>query len=296
MDSDSGAKLQKDSGKSMTLSQMASALKSLPEYREVMSKLSQHMHISHQCMSCFNKQGLLDISELEQTLATGITDEGKTPRTSDLMKEVETNLVQMKSIEAARLIAIVIISQNGLAPGDMERLFDAAQLSPSEKNLLHNLEYLGVSLEQAEVSKMKTMKSMFRPNARRAVAHDNDSEYASSRYVCNLKLVMEELANDQLSIETYPSVLPMPVGGGGTAASVRKKTGSARTGQSRWKKTDKAASFTGARQIVFMLGGLCYSELRAVNEIMTKCEKEIVVGSTSFISPGEFVRDVISLG
>jgi len=296
VNSDSGAKLAKDSGKSMSLSQMASALRSLPEYREVMSKLSQHMHISHQCMADFNKQNLLKLSELEQTLATGITEEGQTPRNSELMKDVESMLAETNSSNAARLIAITIISQNGLPPGDKERLFEVAQLSPDDKNLIQNLERLGVSLEQAEVSKISTMKSMFRPTARRATAHDNDSEYASSRYVCNLKLVLEELANDQLSMETYPSILPMPAGGGGGVASVRKKTGSARTGHSRFKKADKGTSFAGSRQIVFMIGGLCYSELRAVHETTKKCEKEIVVGSTNLINPEDFIENVMSLG
>ena len=80
MDSHTGAKLATDSGRSLTLSEMASALKQLPEYQEVMSKLSQHMHASHLCLYVFTREKLLDLAELEQTLATGITEEGRTPK------------------------------------------------------------------------------------------------------------------------------------------------------------------------------------------------------------------------
>lgn len=82
VDSSSGSGLGKNvkqaNGKALSLNQMAKALKALPEYREIMSKLSQHMQIAHQCMDAFGSQGLLELSELEQTLATGKTDEGET--------------------------------------------------------------------------------------------------------------------------------------------------------------------------------------------------------------------------
>ena len=51
-----------------------------------MAKLSQHMHIAHECMSEFNKQGLLDLSGLEQTMATGVDESGKAPKTKKVSK------------------------------------------------------------------------------------------------------------------------------------------------------------------------------------------------------------------
>jgi len=63
VDSSTGSALSgsaKGSGKALSINQMAKALKALPEYREIMSKLSQHMQIAHQCMDAFNKQGLLE--------------------------------------------------------------------------------------------------------------------------------------------------------------------------------------------------------------------------------------------
>jgi len=96
---------------------MASALKQLPEYHEVMSKLSQHMHVSHQCLSVFTREKLLDLAEFEQTLATGITEEGRTPKTADLLNDVEDKIRGMppsnKAIAALRLLSILQSEQGG---------------------------------------------------------------------------------------------------------------------------------------------------------------------------------------
>lgn len=39
---------------------------------------------------------------------------------------------------------------------------------------------------------------------------DEQAVYAASRYVCGLKDLIEQLVEDKLSVEKYPSVMPMP--------------------------------------------------------------------------------------
>lgn len=125
-------------------------------------------------------------------------------------------------------------------------------------------------------------------------------------------------------MDDYPSVLPMPdqtpsqggsagarrggSGGGasarptsraGAAASARKAGGAT----SKWgKATGKSSaassgpkSFTGGRVIVFMMGGLSYSEMRAARQVMAKESREVVIGSTAFVSPKEFLEDLATL-
>jgi syntaxin-binding protein 1 len=134
---------------------------------------------------------------------------------------------------------------------------------------------------------------------------------------------MEELVHNELSMDDYPSVLPMPDmpstqggssaggkrGGAGAAGSARgSRAGSAASARkaggatSRWGKssTRPAASsgpksFSGGRAIVFMMGGLSYSEMRAARQVMEKESREVVIGSTAFVSPKEFVDDLATL-
>lgn len=287
--------------KPLSLNQMANALKALPEYQEVMSKLSQHMSIAHRCMDIFKKQQLLNLSEIEQTLATGKDDENRSPRLSDVVNEVEAQLKATSDpIARFRLLAIFIISQGGMKPTDQGRLFMAANLGPDENKALQNLEALGLPLVQPMAtgrgagSKLGAEKIV----ARREVV-DSGSEYANSRYACDLMAVLQMMGEGRLSFEEYPSIYPMPDEGmtnsiaSSGVASVRS-----RASISIYSKSSRSLTTTvkgGSRQIVFMAGGLCCSELRAAEKLMEDGGPEVIIGSSNFNNPGSFVGDIASL-
>lgn len=56
-----------------------------------------------------------------------------------------------------------------------------------------------------------------------------------------------------------------------------------------------ATMFTGGRNMVFMVGGMSYSELRVVRDIMERESREIIAGSTKFVNPSEFLEDLHTL-
>mmetsp|Transcript_51917 Transcript_51917/g.149686 ORF Transcript_51917/g.149686 Transcript_51917/m.149686 type:complete len:706 (-) Transcript_51917:134-2251(-) len=299
----------------MSLSQLASALKALPEYREVMSKLSQHMHISHECMDEFNRNQLMDLSEIEQTLATGTDDEGRSPKLTEMISRVEGALLRMRDVkDRLRLVLIATISQNGLSSADRDRLLRAAQLGRDELLVLDSISKLGIqTLNNMGDSRGGGAMSFFgnKSKIQRASSFDEESEYASSRYVPALKNILSELVTNSLSIEEYPSVIPMPASmtsaasagsarrrGKGLEGSARKKKGAtdkwSRTGNSQ-TSSGAATSFQGGRNLVFMVGGISYNELKAARDVMDKESKEIIVGSTKFVSPSEFIDDLTTL-
>ncbi|KAL3827218.1 hypothetical protein ACHAXA_006773 [Cyclostephanos tholiformis] len=311
-------------GKALSINQMAKALRALPEYREIMSKLSQHMQIAHQCMDQFNRQGLLELSDLEQTLATGKTDEGRTPKLKELLGRVVEQFRSRPTDSAMRLrlLAIVIVSQRGLSGGDLQKLLTEANISPNELRTFNNLERMGCPLiredDNGKAGGVGKLAAKVR-DARVGSYHggkggESESEYSSSRYVCLLKSIMENAAKGSLSVDDFPSVLPLPdaetmLAPSSTtqAKSVRKSTSTT----SGWSKSNgngtgvggsvtaslgKKKSTHAGRQIVFMAGGLCYSELRAAREVMNSTGTEIVIGSTRCISPKDFIDDLHSLG
>jgi len=177
-------------GKALSINQMAKALRALPEYREIMSKLSQHMQIAHQCMDQFNKQGLLDLSDLEQTLATGKTDEGRTPKLKELLGRVveQFRSRQTDSLMRLRLLAIVIVSQHGLSSGDLQKLLQEANLSRDELRTFNNLERMGCPIVREDDSgKGGVGKLAAKVRDPRVGSYhggrggESDSEYSSSR-------------------------------------------------------------------------------------------------------------------
>ena len=145
-----------------------------------------------------------------------------------------------------------------------------------------------------------------------ASSFDEESEYASSRYVPALKGILSELVTNSLSVEEYPSVIPMPASmtsaaGTGSArrrnkaleGSARKKKGAtdkwSRTGNSTTESANAPTAFQGGRNMVFMVGGMSYLELRVARDVMESESREIIVGSTKFIGPSEFIDDLRTL-
>lgn len=86
----------------------------------------------------------------------------------------------------------------------------------------------------------------------------------------------------------------------GDASSARKSTGAsnrwAKSSGSEHKRSTGPVSFTGGRSIVFVLGGMSYMELKAARDVMMNESREIVIGSTTFLSPKDFVHDLTLLG
>ena len=70
----------------MKITQMASAVKSLPEYQQIMARLSQHVAIASMCMSEFTTLNLMNVSECEQKVSTGTDDSGKEIRETTISR------------------------------------------------------------------------------------------------------------------------------------------------------------------------------------------------------------------
>ena len=142
---------------------------------------------------------------------------------------------------------------------------------------------------------------------------EDEGEFSAGRYKPILKKILQGAigAGDPLSFEDFPSVMPMPESSAssGTAASARRKKkggveGSARkSGGKKWnashgggkKGGSNAQTFTGGRSIVFTIGGMSYSEMRVAREIQAQENREIVFGSTSFVTAKDFVDDLSKL-
>ena len=149
----------------------------------------------------------------------------------------------------------------------------------------------------------------------RYAAPDDEDEFESSRYMPAMKPVLEDLCRGELSIEEFPSVMPMPASAtskagrptasvrssrksSGAASSVRKSVGASSKWASNARDTKRSAgpiSFSGPRTIVFMVGGISYSEICAARDVMENESSEIIVGSTAFVSPKDFMGDLSKL-
>lgn len=130
------ARLEKQAGSDMSITDMAEAVKQLPEYRQTVSKLNQHVRIAQQCMDAFGKNDLMEVSQLEQSMSTGVDEDGKEFKGPKLVDSLTAVLRKpIGSMMKLRLMAIFVITQRGVSSDDRRQLATAAGLSSPEQQV-----------------------------------------------------------------------------------------------------------------------------------------------------------------
>ncbi len=289
-----GRHFVQDSGADLSLTDMADAMKKVTsgEYQEMNAKLSKHLNVTQECMGKFSRANLMEISRLEQMLATGTTEEGQTVKPARALEETAAALKDIKpemSEVRSRLVAIYAISQRPVSEDDRERFVAEAGLTAEEEQLLASIIRLTASLPASKpVEKKKFFGIGKREPKAAAVAAPDDSEYSSSRYVCPLRDVAEQLVEGKLSGADFACV------NGDVSATTAEKepvVRSARQTHNRYGASSKKKStHTGGRVILFVAGGCSDAELRAAYEVQGKAD--VVIGSTSILAPRDFLAEL----
>jgi len=122
--------------------------------------------------------------------------------------------------------------------------------------------------------------------------------YELSRYVPVLKVVGQEALENALSETDFP-FLKEDAAAQEKSASASATTNYRTSTQPKWadkskRKTDKTTS-SGNRLILFVAGGIAYSELRSVYELAEKFKREVIIGSTSLLTPHTYVQELKAL-
>lgn len=159
--------------------------------------------------------------------------------------------------------------------------------------VLANFEKLCVSLHAAQGPGKGSMFSMFKGKAAPKHAPTAEGDYADTRHICRLKQILEQIIANELPSDKFPALGPSVGAGGagegkGAAKSVRRFGNNSRWGRNQ-------TQFSGGRFLVFIAGGIAYSELRTGHDIMVQHTKEVIMGGSHIISPNKFVEDVATL-
>lgn len=147
MNSSAGSVLsnKKDTG-SLSMAEMGNALKALPEYQEILSKLGQHLNLSSECLDIFTKTNLRELAELEQTMATGQNEDMKTPKLADVIDALEAMLMKINNpTDRVRLLLVATVALGGLRNQDRRRLLNCAELGADAK-AIDALQTFGLAL------------------------------------------------------------------------------------------------------------------------------------------------------
>ncbi|KAG8717169.1 vacuolar sorting protein VPS33/slp1 [Ceratobasidium sp. 394] len=286
-------------GGDQSLNGVKDMLAGLPQYQETWEKFSLHLNMAGECNTIFDQNNLSAVADVEQNCATGQTAEGKVPKSviEDLVLLLENR--NLTSTDKARLIALYIMYRDGVSDEDRRRLFQHAKLSNMDQDAVNGLSYLG-----ARVTKTPADRDLKRKLKQKAAAQ---YDYDQSRYQPVLQTVLEDHFSGKLDTSVFPYVRDAPPSAaplGSSLGSFRSSPQPAaqaagaptslRSQKPSWHKAPVRGTGEPAKQrvIVFMAGGMTYSEMRTVYTVSNALNKDVYLGSTHPTTPTRFVNDL----
>ena len=303
-----------------SLNDMRDMLASLPHMQEMKEKLSLHLTMAQDCMNRFEKSKLPAQAMVEQNCATRLTPEGQKPRT--LVEEMVPLLDDrsVSNMDKVRIIALYIMYCDGVPDEDRKRLFQHARLGRYEMEAVDNLVHLGTQVVKDPSS--SGWDVFFKKGKRKQQPGEN--EFELSRYQPLVKLMVEDHFAGKLEQSTYPYVRDAPpetagglslpavqtsalarVGLGGSAAtstsagagSARTQPSSLRSAKPTWHQKGRGGSNVGVerhenrqRVLLFVAGGMTYSEMRSAYQLSERLAKDVYIGSSHTFTPESFVE------
>ncbi|KAG7094022.1 hypothetical protein E1B28_007644 [Marasmius oreades] len=276
------------------LNDMKDMLASLPQYQEQRENFSLHLNMAQECMDKFEKEKLPLVANVEQNCATGVTAEGKSPKhlVEDMVPLLDSkDVVNMNKV---RMIALYIQYRDGVPDEDRRRLYQHARLSLAEQDAINALTEFGVRISRGTGD---------RDNKKKLKAKTSDDDYELSRYKPFLRTVVEDHVAGKLDTSLFPYVKDSP-SAAPLPTSLRSQSPaqptSLRSQKPAWHRAARPGVTNEARQrlLLFVAGGMTFSEIREVYQLSSSLTKDIYIGSSHTITPRHFVDDlkVVTLG
>ncbi|XP_074732806.1 syntaxin-binding protein 3 isoform X1 [Strix uralensis] len=260
----------------LSISALAQLMKKMPHYRKEISRQVVYLNLAEDCMSKF-KSNIERLCKTEQDLALGTDAEGQ--KVKDSMRVLLPVLLNKshESYDKIRAILLYIFSTNGTTQENLDKLIQNVQIE-SDSDMIKNWKYLDVPVISSSAAQQHK-----HPRRDRS----SEETFQLSRWTPIIKDVMEDAIENKLDSKDWPycSQCP-PTWNGSGAVSARQKP----------KASYQDERKSSARLIIFVIGGITYSEMRTAYEVSQAYKScEVVIGSTHISTPKRLLDEVKSL-
>ncbi|PHH61683.1 hypothetical protein CDD82_2120 [Ophiocordyceps australis] len=262
-----------DNADPTSLNAIRDMLAGLPQFQEMKEAYSLHLTMAQECMTLFQRNKLMDMASIEQTMATGLDEDARKPKN---VLESTVRLLDddaIKPSDRLRLIVIYVLYRGGLILQDIQKLLLHASLPPQDGQVVDNMELLGGKTSHALKEPRIPPTPLF---ARDAKPPPPNEEYNLSRFEPAIKPMLDALARGTLDQTTFPYVKPPMDPNEDLAAA---QGGSLRAARPNWAAAGRRPPENRQRIIVFVAGGATYSESRACYDVSRERSRDIVLAS-----------------
>ncbi len=274
-------------GRPVNVNTIKDMLAGLPEFQEGKEAFSLHIDMAEKCAKLFQERKLLDLTSVEQSLATGLDEDNKKPKNlaDQLVRLLDDDSVVHE--DRLRLFILYIVYRNGILGGDIEKLRCHGQLSPMDAEIIYNLDILGARVQRQLKDETPPLPPLFPP---KLVDTSRMEEVSLSRFEPTMRYMLEEACTGTLDPTLFPPVKPHL----DTANSQMNisQTSLRGAGKPTWAQTRTQSSKPRQRIIVFMAGGATYAEARACYEVSHVMGKEVFLATSHMLTPKTYLRQV----
>uniref|UniRef100_A0AAX7VKZ6 Syntaxin binding protein 3 n=1 Tax=Astatotilapia calliptera TaxID=8154 RepID=A0AAX7VKZ6_ASTCA len=232
-------------------------------------------YLAEDCMKHF-ANNVEKLCKAEQDLAVGADVDGL--KVKDPMRTLLPVLLNPYSKhDKIRAVLLYIFSLNGTTEENLNKLIEHVKIE-GEPEYIQNWKELGVPII--------ITPSFFsrKPNRRE---RSQEERYSLSRWIPTIKDVMEDVVENKLDTKEWPHQSECPAAWNGSGAVSARQKHRASTQDDRR---------TGSRLIIFVIGGISFSEMRCAYEVtraMKTCE--VIIGSSHILTPTVLLDDIKAL-
>ncbi|XP_071688718.1 protein transport Sec1a-like [Rutidosis leptorrhynchoides] len=314
MSKNKAAQLQQRDGSELSTREIQKMVQALPQYNEQMEKLSLHVEIAGKINKAIRDEGLRDLGQVEQDLVFG--DAG-TKEVINCLRTYQDTKPEYK----LRLMMIYAMTHPEKFEGDKAtKLMQLAKLPPEDMKVIQNIKLLEGSNSKKKHHGSFSLKfdTQKRNHAIRKDRTGEEETWQLTRFYPMLEELLEKLGKRELPKDEYQCMnSPSSSSQSGSTHSTHDtsaRSGAANHPHSRrsrrtatWAKprssadghsssasTSTSSDFKnmGQRIFVFIIGGATRSELRVCHKLTAKLKREVILGSTSFDDPTQYIAKV----